>query len=141
MKNAFYTFKCDASLSTLRFFKYACTFFLDTILCVAECCFCLFRGLSSDLDKRDSRYRVDSCDSVNEAEIGDLLHQYRDSTQFEGSSLRSDTLRDLSLTELAEKAGEKYRSGFELGRPFFGLAKDNQGKEQGICVLVAGCFE
>lgn len=90
------------------------------------------RSLSSDLDKRDSRYRVDSHDSADK--IGHLLHQYRESSHFESSGLSGDALRDLSLPVLAGKAGEKYKSGFELGRPFFGLARDKQGKEQGTCL-------
>ena len=84
------------------------------------------------MDNRDSRYRVDSHDSADE--IGHLLHQYRESSHFESSSLSGDALRDLSLPVLAGKAGEKYKSGFELGRPFFGLARDKQGKEQGTCL-------
>ena len=80
----------------------------------------LSRGLSSELD---------------------LLHQYRDTSNFDNSNLSIDTLRDLSLPELAEKAGEKYRSGFELGRPFFGFGQGQQGKEQGTTsILAARCI-
>ena len=89
-----------------------------------------FRSLSNDLDNRDSRYKVGSHDAAKE--IGHLLHQYRESSHYESG----DTLRDLSLPVLAGKAGEKYKSGFELGRPFFGLAHDNQGKEQGTYMPV-----
>ena len=84
---------------------------------------------------------MDNRDSGNDVEIGRLLHHYRDSSNFESSSLSSDTLRDLSVTELAQKAGEKYKTGFELGRPFFGFRQDQQRKEQGTCMFVVACFD
>lgn len=84
------------------------------------------------MDNRDSRYRADSHGSSNNPDVEGLLQQYKESaTLFESSSLSSNTLMNL-----AGKAGEKFKSGFELGRPFFGFEADHQGKEKGGFILL-----
>lgn len=90
----------------------------------------LFRGLGNDVDSRDSRYRMDKRDSLNDADMGLLLDPYGD---LPNRGISRDALRDLPLSELAQKSSQKYKTGFELGRPFFGFSSDREEKEEGAC--------
>lgn len=82
------------------------------------------------MDSRDSRYRMDKRDSLNDADMGLLLDPYGD---LPNRGISRDALRDLPLSELAQKSSQKYKTGFELGRPFFGFSSDREEKEEGAC--------
>lgn len=97
--------------------------------------FCFSRGRSSDVDDRDSRYSRDKRDSLNVADVGLLLDRYGESSDIGGSELSSDALRDLPLTELADQSRQKFKTGFELGRPFFGYSSSNKEKEGGAYTI------
>lgn len=86
------------------------------------------------MDSRDTRYRMDKRDSLNDADVGLLLDTYGEPSNLESSRPSSDALRDLPLSELAEKSSQKYKTGFELGRPFFGFSSKHQEKEEGACI-------
>lgn len=86
------------------------------------------RALSGDHE--ESMYGLDQ-DNARNAGIGDSLQSFDDLSLFKSSSFSSDTLQVLSLPSLAGRATEKYRSNFELGRPFFGFESEDQGKAQG----------
>lgn len=96
--------------------------------------FDFFRDLSKDVDNRDSRYRMDKHDGLNDADIGLSLDPYGEPSNLGNPRLSSDALRDLPLTELAQKSSQKYKTGFELGKPFFGFSSDRQEKEEGACI-------
>ena len=89
----------------------------------------------------DSRFKNDDREFRNEAELERILYQNRESPDYERSSLGGETLRDLSVTELALLAGEKFKTGFELGRPFFGFDRGQQRNEPGTLVLQSFSFE
>lgn len=97
--------------------------------------FCFYRGRDSDVDDRDSRYSRDKRDSLNDADVGLLFDRYGESSDLGGSTLISDTLRNLPLTELAEQSSQKFKTGFELGRPFFGFSSSNKKKEGGAYTI------
>ena len=86
-----------------------------------------FRALSGD--NVDSPHKSENASDTNYTGTGDLLEDYRDS--LESTSLNSGALQALSLTSLAGRPSDKYRSNFELGRPFFGLTSEKHGREQG----------
>ncbi|XP_078367704.1 uncharacterized protein LOC144651638 isoform X2 [Oculina patagonica] len=88
------------------------------------------RGLSSDVDSRDSRYRMDKRDSLDDRDLEPSLDRYGEASNLGSSRLSSDALRDLPLSELTQKSSQKYKTGFELGRPFFGFSSDHQKKEE-----------
>lgn len=91
----------------------------------------MFRGLNSDVDSRDSRYRMDKRDSLDDRDLEPSLDRYGEASNLGSSRLSSDALRDLPLSELTQKSSQKYKTGFELGRPFFGFSSDHQKKEEG----------
>lgn len=83
------------------------------------------------MDSRDSRYDRNKHGSLNDGNLEPLLDPYGEPSNLEISRLSSDALRDLPLSELAQKSSQKYKTGFELGRPFFGLRSESQDKEEG----------
>ena len=83
------------------------------------------------MDNRDSRYRMDKRDSLNDTDMGLSLDPYGEPSNLGNSRLGSDALKDLPLTELAQKSSQKYKTGFELGKPFFGCSS---AKEEGACI-------
>lgn len=86
-----------------------------------------FRALSGD--SGDSRHKSENVGDINYTGTGELLEDYRDS--LDSTSLNSSALQALSLASLACQPSDKYKSNFELGRPFFGLASEKHGREQG----------
>jgi len=86
------------------------------------------RALSGD--NVDSLHKSENASDTNYTGTGDLLEDYRDS--LESTSLNSGALQALSLTSLPGRPSDKYRSNFELGRPFFGLTSEKHGREQGL---------
>jgi len=93
----------------------------------------------NDLENMGSRFKNDDCEFSNEAELGHILYQNRESLNC--GNLGSEILRDLSVTELAELAGEKFKTGFELGRPFFGFDRGQQRSKPGTFVFTSKYFE
>lgn len=88
-------------------------------------------GPSDDRDHRESRYGRTKHGSLNDRNAEVWLDTYKESSALELSSLSTDALRDLPISELARKVTQKYKTGFELGRPFFGLQSEGQDKERG----------
>ena len=88
------------------------------------------------MDSRDSRYRMDKHDSLNDTDMGLSLEPYGEPSNLGNSRLGTNALRGLPLTELAEKSSQKYKTGFELGKPFFGFSSDRQEKEEGACIPI-----
>lgn len=88
------------------------------------------------MDNRNSRYRMDKHNSLNDTDMGLSLDPYGEPSNLGNSRLGSNALRDLPLTELAEKSSQKYKTGFELGKPFFGFSSDRQEKEEGACISI-----
>lgn len=87
---------------------------------------------------------MDKHDSLNDTAVGLSLDPYGEPSILGSSKLGSDALRNLPLTELAQKSSQKYKTGFELGKPFFGYSSDRQEKEEGACIsifVVAGLQE
>lgn len=93
----------------------------------------------NDLENMDSRFKNDDREFSNEADLDRILYQNRESPNY--GSLDSEILRDLSVTELAELAGEKFKTGFELGRPFFGFDRGQQRNKTGTFVFTGKYFE
>ena len=93
------------------------------------------RGFGSD-PENDEKLRYDqyntlqssSIDVEREIElgIGTEMPYYRPTGDL---GLEEANLVDLPISELAKKSGKKYKSAFELGKPFFGAAMDS--KEEG----------
>ena len=88
------------------------------------------------MDNRDSKYRMDKCNSLNDTDMGLSLDPYGEPSNLGNSRLGSDARRDLPLTELAQKSSLKYKTGFELGKPFFGFSSNRQEKDEGACISV-----
>ena len=101
-----------------------------------DCDFDCFRDLINDTDNRNSGYRMDKHDSLNDTGMGLSLDPYGESFNLGTSKLVSDALRNLPLTELAQKSSQKFKTGFELGKPFFGFSSDRQEKEEGACISI-----
>ena len=95
--------------------------------------FDFFRDLSNDADNRDSRYRMDKRDNLNDADMGLSLDPYGEPSNLGNSRLGSNAPRNIPLTELAQKSSQKFKTGFELGKPFFGFSSDRQEKKEGAC--------
>lgn len=68
--------------------------------------------------------------------MGLSLDPYGEPSNLGTSKLGSDALRNLPLTELAQKSSQKFKTGFELGKPFFGFSSDRQEKEEGACISI-----
>ena len=79
---------------------------------------------------------MDKHDSLNDTAVGLSLDPYGEPSILGSSKLGSDALRNLPLTELAQKSSQKYKTGFELGKPFFGYSSDRQEKEEGACISI-----
>lgn len=79
---------------------------------------------------------MDKHDSLNDTDMGLSLDPYGEPSNLGTSKLGSDALRNLPLTELAQKSSQKFKTGFELGKPFFGFSSDRQEKEEGACISI-----
>ncbi|XP_022806660.1 uncharacterized protein LOC111343742 isoform X2 [Stylophora pistillata] len=86
---------------------------------------------SDDRDHMKSRYGRAKHGSLNDGNAEAWLDAFKESSALELSSLSTDALRDFPVSELAQKVTQKYKTGFELGRPFFGLQSEGQDKERG----------
>ena len=79
---------------------------------------------------------MDKHDSLNDTDMGLSLDPYGEASNLGTSTLGSDALRNLPLTELAQKSSQKFKTGFELGKPFFGFSSDRHEKGEGACISI-----